>query len=423
MSEKIAVIGSGMAGLAAARLAHLAGQQVTVFEAQQQRGMDAHSLNIHGGLVDVPLRVMSPLAWQSVLTLAEQVGVSTFPVDTFTSCSWDDRSTWFRSSRLPFVGLPWVGSWRHLNVQTLTLARGLKQLAAATETLRSNPQDTRLLSEFLADEGFQPIFWRGLILPILTTICTCRESHLMAWPARDLMLLVDTILHGSTLRRLTGGTPALVAGLAQGLNFISGSPVVEVSHLENGQLQVRNARGDSDAFDRIIVATQANQLDFLSPADYPRERALLQGIRFDHGELWVHSDTRFLPRRHSEWSALNFQMSRDLKDAMFTVLVNAVEPTLAGAPPVLQTWNPLFEPAPEQVIARVPLARAVVHAGTRSVQEQLATLHAEPDRRVFFCGSWAYPGVPLLESAVRSAQAVAAALQTTRQTEAMAARP
>ena len=76
--------------------------------------------------------------------------------------------------------------------------------------------------------------------------------------------------------------------------------------------------------------------------------------------------------------------------------------------------DPLFEPAPEQVIARVPLARAVVHAGTRSVQEQLATLHAEADRRVFFCGSWAYPGVPLLESAVRSAQVVAAALQTTR---------
>lgn len=417
MSEKIAVIGSGMAGLAAARLAHLAGDQVTVFEAQQKRGMDAHSLNIHGGLVDVPLRVMNPLAWHSVLTLAEQVGVGTFPVHTYTSCSWDDRSTWFRSSRLPVLNWPWVGSWRHLNLQTLTLARGLKQLAGATEVLRNSPQDQRLLSEFLADEQFQPIFWRGLILPILTTICTCHESHLMAWPARDLMMLLDTILHsGNTLRRLTGGTPALVAGLAQGLNFMSGSPVVSVTRDVTAPhpLQVRNARGDSDTFDRVIVATQANQLDFLDPTDYPRERALLQGIRFDHGELWVHSDTRFLPSQRSEWSALNFQMSRDLNESMFTVLVNAVEPSLADAPPVLQTWNPLFEPAPEHVMARVPLARAVVHAGTRSVQEQLAALHAEPDRRVFFCGSWAYPGVPLLESAVRSAQAVAAVLHTPR---------
>ena len=173
MSEKIAVIGSGMAGLAAARLAHLAGDHVTVFEAQQQRGMDAHSLMIHGGLVDVPLRVMNPLAWHSVLTLAEQVGVSTFPVNTYTSCSWDDRSTWFRSSRLPLLSWPWVGSWRHLNLQTLTLARGLRQLATATETLRNNPQDQRLLCEYSQSRRWSC----GLLRSVSVAVASCRRPR------------------------------------------------------------------------------------------------------------------------------------------------------------------------------------------------------------------------------------------------------
>jgi len=40
------------------------------------------------------------------------------------------------------------------------------------------------------------------------------------------------------------------------------------------------------------------------------------------------------------------------------------------------------------------------------VHEQLSSWHRQPGRRVFFCGSWAHEGVPLLESAVRSARNV-----------------
>lgn len=405
MQESIAVIGSGMAGLAAARICRDAGHQVTVFEAQQQRGMDAHSISLHGGLVDVPLRVMSPLAWRSVLDLAARAGVGTFAVNTFVSCSWRDQETWFRSSRLPLTELPMVGSWRHVNGKSLRIALGFLKLSRAVRQLRRQQDNTLTLGEFVARHRFDDLFWRGLVLPMLTTICTCSEAHLLAWPALELMTLLETIVHGNTLRRLQGGTPALVEALATGLEFISGSPVVAVQQ-EAGKVQVRNQRGEGGHFDRVIVATQANQLGFLDAGQFAREVELLSDIRFDHGELVVHSDERFMPAQREEWTALNYLVERDLQASMFTVWVNAVEPTLADAPPVFQTWNPLFEPAPESIIARIPLARAVVHGGTRQVHEALAQLHAESGRRVFFCGSWAFPGVPLLESAVRSAMAV-----------------
>lgn len=403
MQQHIAIIGSGMAGLASAHYLARAGHRISIFEAQSGHGMDAHSLHWQGGLVDVPLRVMSPQVWGSVIDLASAVGISTFPVDTFAACSWlDDGDTWFRSSRL--LGLPSVGSWHHLGLSSARLARGLWQLKQRTHALSAD--DPRRLAEFLAEQPFDPLFWRGLVLPLLTTICTCDEQHLMAWPAQQLLTLLNTIIHGDTLVRLHGGTPALVAALARDVVRISGSPVQSVREIAGG-IEVRNARGEGGVFDRVVVATQANQLSFLD-APWQRERALLDGIRFDHGELWVHRDQRFLPAQRRDWSALNYRISRDLSQAMFSVWVNAVEPSLAQAEPILQTWNPLFEPASEHVIARVPLARAVVHSGTQSIQAKLQALHAEPQRRVFFAGSWAYSGVPLLESAVRSAQAVAA---------------
>lgn len=409
MTYSIAVIGSGMAGLAAAYRARQAGHEVTVFEARDSHGMDAHALTVDGGLVDVPLRVMSPDAWPSVLRLAREVGVGTFKVQTLASCSWTDRHTWLRTGELPVVRWPFLGSWRYLDTRALRLGHGIWQLARLTRRLeRENSRAT--LGEVLAGENFNPLFWRGLVLPILSTICTCEEKHLLNWPAAQLLSLLHGILYGSELYRLKGGTSALVEGLAKGLPLHCGSPVAQVEVDESG-VKVFNKRGDGGVFDRVIVATQANQLRFLDDDQFGEERRTLDNIGFDAGELWVHKDTRFMPAKKQDWTALNFQMDKALEKPMFTVWVNEVEPSLKRGAPVFQTWNPLFEPAPDTVLARVPLERAVVHPGTAQVHEALGQWHRQPGRKVFFCGSWAYEGVPLLESAVRSANVAVEAIQ------------
>ena len=109
MTQKIAIIGSGIAGLTAAYRGRQAGFDVTLFEAQQGHGMDAHTLAIDGGMVDVPLRVMNPQRWQHVLALARDVGVDTFEVNTYVSCSNLQQKTWFRSHRMPVNALANVG--------------------------------------------------------------------------------------------------------------------------------------------------------------------------------------------------------------------------------------------------------------------------------------------------------------------------
>lgn len=412
MAERVAIIGSGMAGLAAADACRRAGDAVTVFEAQPAHGMDAHVLDTDGGRIDVPLRVMSPRAWASVLQLAARVGIGTFPVATYVSCSWPDGRTWFRSSRLPGLGWPSVGSWRYLTARSVRLALGLVALRRRTRSLDTADRDLTM-AQFVDRHRPDPLFWRGLVLPLLTTICTCEERHLLAWPARELLSLLDEILHGGGLVRIQGGTSALVAGLGAGIERISGSPVVRVAE-QCGTVLVRNARGDEGRFDRVVVATQANQTGFLEGERFAEERRTLGGIRFDDGELVVHRDARFMPARRADWTALSFRMDESLGKPMFTVWVNAVEPSLAGAPPVFQTWNPQVAVAPDRVLARVPFQRAVVHAGTAAVHTALAAWHRLPGRRVFYCGSWAYPGVPLLESAVRAGQAAVAALHAAR---------
>jgi uncharacterized protein len=408
MSLKVAVIGSGMAGLAAARGCHEAGFDVTMFESCSGFGMSAHSMQVEGGIVDVPLRVMGEGNWQHTLALARRMGMGTFAADVRVSCNWMDRRTWFRSAHMPLTGWPMFGSWRHVGPRGLRLGIGLLRLARRTRRLRSEAGDM-LLDEFAWRHAPDRLFWRGLVLPILSTICTCDEEHLDNWPATQLLELLDDVLHSGELVRLDGGTARLAEALGKGIHCINGSEVRLVRQLDHG-IEVVNASGEGGRYDRVIVATQANQLDFLDLEQFGEERGLLAGIRYANGELVVHRDERFMPARKSDWCALNFMMDRRLEDSMFTVWVNAVEPSLEGKPAVFQTWNPRFEPLEDQVIARVPMQRAVVTRRTDDILEQVERWHDRPDRRLFYCGSWAHPGVPLLETAVRSAEAVVARL-------------
>lgn len=411
MQQRIGIIGGGMAGLAAAWICRRAGHEVTIFESQARRGMDAHTLDVAhaagSGWVDVPLRVMSPHAWGNVLALSESVGVETFNVDTFVSCSWLDQDTWLRTSRLGIgkTGLPFVGSWRYLGLSTWKIIRGLRQLSACTRELAETGDQTETLASVAQRYRFDPLFFRGLVLPLLATICTCREKYLLEWPARDLLMLLHKILHGLPLLRFKGGTRMLADGLSRDLTFCSGSPVLKVEPDAAGVV-VENRAGQGGRFDRVIFATQANQTTFLNREFFARELDVLGRFEFDSGELVVHRDPRFMPKRRTDWTALNYLMDRDLKESMFTVWVNPVEPSLAQAEPIFQTWNPILPIASDHVMSRIPLQRAVTTSRNREAWEELKRLHAEPQRRVFFCGSWAAAGVPLLESAVRSAMAV-----------------
>jgi len=404
MTSTVAIIGSGIAGLAAAHRCHEAGLQPTLFEVREGHGMDAQTIRVEGGMVDVPLRIMSRDSWRETLALAGKVGVDSFPVNVYTSCSWADRKTWFRSGRVPLTQWPTVGSWRYVNFRALRLARGLARLSKLTGRLDpSRPEPT--LGQVLQQEPLDRLFLRGLIMPMLSTICTCQEEHLLDWPAGQILDLLDRILHQEPLLRLRGGTSALVDGLARDIPCHLGSPVNRVRAID-GAMSVHNEREDGGRFDRVIVATPANQLDFLDPGQFGDEVEVLKGIGYARGELVVHRDERFMPRARRDWTALNFQTDRDLDRSMFTVWVNAVEPSLADAGPVFQTWNPMFEPDEATVLGRFPMQRAVVSPGTAAIHKQLKNWHDQPGRQLFYCGSWAHEGVPLLESAVRSSRAV-----------------
>ncbi len=406
----IAVIGSGMAGLATARILKDAGHNITIFEALTGRGMDSHSTEFEGGLIDAPLRVMNPHLWKNTLSLATYLGIKTYPVRTYMACSWlfEDRTeTWLTTTRSRIGNFPIINNRKGLQQYGWRLVKGMLQLKTAiAKFFKSKDQDITL-AEFINQHDIEEVFWHGAVMPVLYTICTCNPKTIGEWPAKPLLIFLRQLTDGDALLRIQGGTPALVDKLIENINIQSGSAISKVTE-QGDKVLVENNKGEQQLFDRVVVATPTTKIEeFLDPVQFADDIALLKQFRFEQGQLVIHTDPSVMPPKRKDWSVLSYMMDRKFTRQQFTVWLNSVEPSLVGKNAVFQSWQPVTEVGPKKVISTVTLTRAVVDSQTVALNKELQQRHKSANRKVFFCGSWSCDGLPILESAVTSAMHIA----------------
>lgn len=447
---RVAVIGGGIAGLAAGWWLARAGVEVTLFERHTEPGFVAHSVRLPGWpedtpRVDVPLRVFYPGYYPTLARLYAEAGVASEPVSYASSFHDGGPRAYFRYRNLrvagasialpPLVDLlrPGDGRARRIAVEARRFARAIAAArdegapAAGSAGSAGGATLGTSLGDFVDAGRFDPAFVDGLLLPAIGTIATCTHAAARAMPAA---VVADYLLGGVTresVRRARGGADdvarRLVAPIA-GAARLRCSARIEGVARDGAAVVVRGPQG-AERFDHVLLATQANQaLALLSDAS-TREAAWLGA--FDYADLRVvmHHDTALMPRDRRDWSAVNLFVHPDHPAPESTIWIDRVMPTLPRRPgsrtgagaaaPVLQTVLPARSPRDELVIAEAAFQRPLVSARSAAALPELAALHAEPGRRVWFCGSYAEAGVPLLESAVRSAwqaaQAIVGALE------------
>ncbi len=399
-----------MAGLATARILKDAGHTVTIFEALSGRGMDSHSIEFEGGVIDAPLRVMNPYLWKNTLSLATHLGMKMFPVRTYMACSWlfEDRTeTWLTTNRSRIGNFPIINNKKGIQQYGWRLVKGMLQLKTAINQFFKSKQQDITLAEFINQNHIEEVFWHGAVMPVLYTICTCNPKTIGEWPAKPLLTFLRQLTDGDALLRMQGGTPAFVDRLIDGVDIRSGSAITQVEQ-QGEKVKVVNTQGEQGLYDRVIVATPTSKVEeFLNAEQFADDIAILKQFRFEDGDLVIHTDTSVMPPRRKDWSVLSYMMDRKFTRQQFTVWMNAVEPTLVGKNPVFQTWRPVTEIDPKKIISTVKLTRAVVDSKTVALNKELQQRHKMPNRKVFFCGSWSCDGLPILESAVTSAMHIA----------------
>lgn len=417
---KIAVIGGGIAGLVVAWLLSRR-HAVTLFERQAQPGFVASSVAVEAGngaspvRVDVPLRVFYPGYYPTLTRIYAQLGVATEPVSYATTFTGEDGRAYFR-----WRNLRWgAASWPYMLPQDLASARARRIVQGA---LRFNREARVALARgdlaglsvgsFVAALGLPADYVEGLLLPAWATIATCTTEDARHYPADVVAGYLAGGLTRQSVRRAVRGADDACARLLAGITRVHCDAGVSGLRLEGPQgkgVRVHRTTG-VESFDHVVLATQANQALALWQDPTPEEAAALQGFSYRPLEVVMHRDASLMPARRADWSPVNARVCAAQDRPESTIWVNAVQPALRQAPLVLQTVQPQRPVRDELVIGRARFERPLVDAASQRALAALQRLQGEPGRRVWLCGSYAQAGVPLLESAVRSACVVAEAI-------------
>ncbi len=405
MVQKIAIIGSGMAGLAASWF--LGGERhVTLFERQSRLGIGAHSVQAPGGVVDVPLRVIYPGYYPELFALLAQTGVQVEPLDASLGFSDLGGASYFRYRNYQALGktLPWVtpATWlrsasRHI---LFDLGRFLWQMPQA---LAAGALAGRTIGDYLEQQQYSSAFTDRFIVPAFAGINTVSCQEVRDYPAELIAQYFNRDFIVSSVYRAVGGAQAIAQAQSQRVAQLRLDARIRSVHRRAQGVVITLDDGSAETFDAVVFATQANQVMAMLGDASRAERTVLEAVRYGPVRVVMHHDARLMPAARADWGPVNYIMSPDHDRPMASIWVNRLLPAYQDARPLFQTINPLLEPAPNLVLQDCSLQRPIVDLATQANLQQLDALHAQPQRRVFFCGSYAAQGIPLLESAVASA--------------------
>lgn len=312
----VAVIGAGVAGLTAAYLMR-DDYRVSLFEADDRAGGHAHTHDVTGVggrplRVDTGFIVMNERTYPHLLRLFAELGVTTRPTEMSMSITCDG------------CGLSYAGGkgLRGMLAQPRRIAdpRFVATLAqvplfhrAARRLLDSEDRDPTW-GEFLREGRYSEHFIRHFALPLVACVWSCGDDDAAAYPARHLFAFLRhhgmlQVTGSPTWQTVVGGSRSYVDKILEALPDVRLGAAVTSCHRHADGVDLQTSDGVVTTFDRVVVATHADQaLELLADAT-PDEKADLAAITYSRNDTWLHRDGSVLPDRAAARASWNYRLA------------------------------------------------------------------------------------------------------------------
>lgn len=399
-----------MSGLSAAYVLAQA-HDVTLFEKDGRMGGHAHTHDItlagRSWPVDTGFMVFNPATYPNFIKLLDRLGIASRESDMSFSvrcrrCRVEFSSVGLRGLFAQPVRVASLSHWR-------MLADVLRFFRHGRRALESGSADGRTLGEFLQRGRFGAGLIRHFVLPMGGAIWSAPGADIRQFPAVSFLRFLDN--HGllratgqPVWRTIVGGSVRYVTALAErlGAGARVSTPIRAVVRDDTG-VTIATAGGTAHRFDRVVIATHANDALALLGDPSRDERDALSKFRYSTNDTWLHSDDSVLPVAQAARASWNCELA-DCADEGSAVAVTYDLNRLQGhrpGQPLLCSLNPLT-PIRGVPLARMMYEHPVLDGAAFEGQAAIARLNGR--RHTFYCGAHLRNGFH--EDGVMSALAV-----------------
>lgn len=313
MSTRVAVIGSGVSGLVAARELHRAGVQVVLYEADRRIGGHSHTVTVETEAgawnVDTGFIVLNDRNYPGLQSLLDELGVETQP--SSMSFSVSDGLGEFEWSTRP-QGL--FANHRHLfDPRFSRMLLDLLRFFRDSRDLVGTTGEHGSLRAFCESRGYSEYFVERLIVPQVSAVWSADPGQLDSFPASFLAEFFDNHRSLQLFRRpgwrsVVGGSRSYVEALTAPLRHAL-RPSTPVRRLQRHPDCVEVVTDDGiESFDQVVVAVHSDQALAMLADPTEAEVAVLGAIPYQRNEVALHTDTSLMPRRRRAWASWNFHL-------------------------------------------------------------------------------------------------------------------
>jgi uncharacterized protein len=404
----VAVIGSGVSGLTAAYLLRRT-HDVTLFEADDRLGGHAHTHDLtasDGGshAVDSGFIVHNDRTYPWLRKLFAELGVEVSPTEMSMSVRCEGCGMEYAGGR----GLRGILAQpsRLLDPEFLRMLLQVRRFhRRATAFLRAtDDDDLTTYGEFLVREGFSEHFVAHYAVPVVSCVWSSGREIALLYPARYLFRFLDhhgmlSVTGSPQWYTVAGGSRTYVERLAAMLPDVRrSSAVTDVTRRPDG-VEIRDASGEVMRFDRVVIATHADQALGLLTDPSDEEVQTLKAFGYSRNETILHTDASLLPEATEARASWNYRMSSCSSPDEPTVVTYWMNRLQGQRSPqeYLVTLNARERIDPNSVLAVMEYEHPIFTPGSVAAHSQLGALATD---RTAYAG--AYHGWGFHEDGCRS---------------------